>query len=105
ALAALGLPDGTYPWDTRSVTITKGTARLDDGTLAGTTLPLLTGVQNLVQWGICTPEQAIALATSAPRRAIGQPNLAVSQAGSLLRWHFDRSHGEPTLTWHRLAVS
>ncbi len=105
ALAALGLPDGTYPWDTRSVTITNGTARLDTGTLAGTTLPLLTGVQNLVRWGICEPEQAIALATSAPRRAIGHTGIALSQAGTLLRWHYDREKGEPNLTWQRLAVS
>jgi N-acetylglucosamine-6-phosphate deacetylase len=104
ALAALGLPDGTYPWDTRSVTITNGTARLDNGTLAGTTLSLLKGVQNIVRWGICESEQAIALATSAPRRAIGQAGLSLSQPGTLLRWHLDRINGEPHLTWNRLNL-
>ncbi|MFN9942911.1 MAG: N-acetylglucosamine-6-phosphate deacetylase, partial [bacterium] len=49
ALAPLGLPDGIYPWDSRQIEIINGTARLQDGTLAGTTLPLLVGVQNLVK--------------------------------------------------------
>ena len=70
ALAPLGLPDGTYPWDDRLITITNGTARLDDGTLSGTTVPLLDTVNNLVQWQVCEPEQAINLAIAAPRKAI-----------------------------------
>lgn len=114
ALSPLGLPDGIYPWDTRQIEVKNGTARLPDGTLSGTTLPLLVGVQNLVKWGICQIEDAIALATIAPRRAIGllkepskrdrqknnqtSPYLSQS-AHQLLRWHLDES-GE--LTWKRL---
>lgn len=52
ALSPLGLPDGIYPWDTRQIEVKHGTARLPDGTLSGTTLPLLVGAQNLVKWGI-----------------------------------------------------
>ncbi len=70
ALAPIGLTDGIYPWDERQIEVKNGTARLLDGTLAGTTLPLLVGVQNLVRWGICDVENAIALATEAPRRAL-----------------------------------
>ena len=70
ALAPLGLPDGTYPWDKRKMVVEQGTARLQDGTLAGTTHSLLVGVRNLVQWKICPLEQAIALATIATRQAI-----------------------------------
>ena len=44
ALAPLGLPDGVYPWDCREIEVTDGTARLPDGTLCGTTRPLLDGV-------------------------------------------------------------
>jgi N-acetylglucosamine-6-phosphate deacetylase len=51
ALAPIGLVEGVYPWDEREITVTQGTARLADGTLSGTTLPLLVGVQNLVKWG------------------------------------------------------
>ncbi|MEP0792338.1 MULTISPECIES: N-acetylglucosamine-6-phosphate deacetylase [Cyanophyceae] len=115
ALSPLGLPDGIYPWDTRQIEVKNGTARLPDGTLSGTTLPLLVGVQNLVKWG-CQIEDAIALATIAPRRAIGllkepskrdrqknnQPSPYLSQSvNRLLRWHLDES-GE--LTWKRLQL-
>ncbi|MEZ2247685.1 N-acetylglucosamine-6-phosphate deacetylase [Microcoleus sp.] len=108
ALAPLGLPDGVYPWDSRQIEVRKGTAwvRLDyhspleSATLAGTTLPLLGGVQNLVKWGICDVASAIALATESPRNAIGLSGIIGLPATQLLRWHLD----EPTkeLTWHRL---
>jgi N-acetylglucosamine-6-phosphate deacetylase len=91
ALAPIGLPDGVYPWDTRQIEVINGTARLPDGTLSGTTLPLLVGTQNLVKWGICGVEEAIALATDAPRKAIGLPGIAVGQPAQLLRWHLDAS--------------
>jgi len=99
ALSPLGLPDGTYPWDTRQIEVKNGTARLPDGTLSGTTLPLLVGTQNLVKWGICNVEQAIALATIAPRRAIGLPTDYIGQPASLLRWHQSVSG---KLIWQRL---
>jgi len=100
ALAPLGLPDGMYPWDKRQIRVENGTARLPDGTLAGTTLPLLAGVQNLVKWGIRGVPEAIAWATEAPRRAIGLLGLAPARPASLLRWHFDES--TRNLTWQRL---
>ncbi len=100
ALAPIGLSDGMYPWDTRQIEVKNGTARLPDGTLAGTTLPLLVGVQNLVQWGICGVEQAIALATEAPRNAIALPGIAKSQPANLLRWHLDE--GTSQLTWQHI---
>lgn len=93
ALAPIGLPDGIYPWDTRQIEVKNGTARLPDGTLSGTTLPLLVGVENLVRWGSCGVEEAITLATDAPRKAIGLPGLAVGQPAQLLRWHLDESTG------------
>ena len=99
ALSPLGLPDGVYPWDTRQIEVKNGTARLLDGTLSGTTLPLLVGVQNLVKWGICGVEDAIALATTAPRKAIGINEIIGQSASKLLRWKIEPS-GE--LTWQRL---
>ncbi|MCT7948414.1 N-acetylglucosamine-6-phosphate deacetylase [Ancylothrix sp. C2] len=102
ALAPVGLPDGFYPWDTRKIEVKNGTCRLPDGTLAGTTLPLLVGVQNLVKWGICEVEKAIFLATEAPRKALGMPGFSVGRAANLLRWNFEKS-GE-SLSWQRLEV-
>jgi N-acetylglucosamine-6-phosphate deacetylase len=98
ALSPLGLGDGVFPWDDRQIEVKNGTARLASGTLAGTTRPLLVGVQKLLQWGVCSVESAIALVTDAPRRAIGLPLLAVGQPAQLLRWHW----GEKQLTWQRL---
>jgi N-acetylglucosamine-6-phosphate deacetylase len=88
ALSPLGLPDGIYPWDSREIEVKNGTARLADGTLSGTTLPLLVGVQNLVKWGICDVETAISLACEAPRKAINLPGISPNQPANLLRWHF-----------------
>ena len=86
ALSPLGLPDGRYPWDSRTIEVTQGTARLPDGTLSGTTLGLLVGVQNLMKWGLCDLEQAIAMATITPRRAIQCDSSLNSAKGRLLRW-------------------
>ncbi|MFM7364037.1 MAG: N-acetylglucosamine-6-phosphate deacetylase [Cuspidothrix sp.] len=102
ALAPLGLPDGVYPWDTRQIKIINGTARLQDGTLAGTTLPLLVGVQNLLKWGICDVETAINLATNAPRQAMNLPTFAPNQPAHLLSWNWDEVGKE--LRWKRLTM-
>jgi N-acetylglucosamine-6-phosphate deacetylase len=106
ALAPLGLADGVYPWDQRQIEVKQGTARLLDGTLAGTTFPLLTGVQNLVKWGICSVEQAIALATDMPRMAIGLPGWVGQPATQLLHWQVTASaqSNQPHLSWQRLSV-
>lgn len=100
ALAPIGLTDGIYPWDQRQIEVKSGTCKLLDGTLAGTTLPLLAGVENLVKWGICDLGEAIALATVAPRKAIGLPEIP-QQITSCLRWHQDPVTGN--LSWQRLS--
>ncbi|AFY61650.1 N-acetylglucosamine-6-phosphate deacetylase [Synechococcus sp. PCC 6312] len=103
ALAPLGLGDGVYPWDQREITVTNGTARLGDGTLAGTTLPLFKGVQNLVKWGICSPDQAIHLATNAPRQAMGLPGLEVGYPlDRLLAWEYEPESRQ--LSWESLGL-
>ena len=43
ALAPYGLADGEHRWDERVLLVKNGTCRLDDGTLAGVTLPRLEG--------------------------------------------------------------
>ena len=100
ALSPIGLPDGIYPWDDRQIEVSNGVARLANGILSGTTLPLLVGVDNLVKWGICSPKTAIALATESPRKAIGLPGISVGQPANLLRWHWDQETAK--LTWKRL---
>ena len=99
ALSPIGLSDGVYPWDEREITVTEGTARLPDGTLSGTTLPLLVGVENLVKWG-CDIEKAIAMATESPRKAIDLSGLAIGRSANLLRWHWDEARHK--LSWSRI---
>lgn len=107
ALAPLGLEDGTYPWDQRQMVVKQGTARLLDGTLAGTTHSLLVGVRNLVQWKVCPLEQAIALATIATRQAMHwssveqiKPHPYLDQPiHCLLRWTNTPEEG---VRWSRL---
>jgi N-acetylglucosamine-6-phosphate deacetylase len=94
ALAPLGLPDGIYPWDERPIAIKNGTARLPDGTLSGTTIPLLDMVNNLVTWGICEPQTAINLAIVSPRHAL---NLPIGKTATRIAW-YQNSSG--TITWH-----
>ena len=98
ALSPLGLPDGTYPWDTREIEVVNGTARLADGTLSGTTLPLIKGAQNLVDWELCGLEEAIELVTRSPRKAVGLSALAVGSRANLLRWRKEGTR----LSWSRL---
>jgi N-acetylglucosamine-6-phosphate deacetylase len=100
ALAPLGLTDGIYPWDSRQIEVKNGSARLPDGTLSGTTLPLLRGVQNLVRWNICEVGAAIALATTAPRNALGLPGFELGQPIHLLRWQYGSKSQE--ITWQRM---
>jgi N-acetylglucosamine-6-phosphate deacetylase len=112
ALAPLGLPDGTYPWDSREITVTQGTARLADGTLSGTTRSLLVGVKNLVEWGICSVEEGICLATCAPRQAIGElqttssdsrraPQYVGRSIHQLLQWTWSKENN--ALSWKRFS--
>ena len=58
------------------------------------------GVQNLVEWEICEPSKAIALATESPRQAIGLEGLGVGQVANLLRWQINPENKQ--LTWQRL---
>jgi N-acetylglucosamine-6-phosphate deacetylase len=90
ALAPYGLPDGTHRWDERALIVKGGSCRLEDGTLAGVTLPLLEGVRRLASWGV-PPEQAIAAATVTPRRVLGERRSAAEllvgrPLGEALRW-------------------
>jgi N-acetylglucosamine-6-phosphate deacetylase len=102
ALAPIGLLDGIYPWDSREIEVKAGTARLLDGTLSGTTLSLLVGVENLVRWGVCSIDSAIALATEAPRKAINEVGISPGVEANLLRWHWQEETKQ--LSWKRLVL-
>ncbi|MEO1004090.1 MAG: N-acetylglucosamine-6-phosphate deacetylase [Cyanobacteria bacterium J06638_7] len=101
ALGPYGLGEGSHRWDERLLLVSDGSCRLEDGTLAGVTLPLLEGVRRLARWG-APPEQAIAAATVLPRRVLGDLRdgagmLRGMELGQALRW----SHRADGLDWQR----
>ena len=107
ALAPYGLADGQHRWDERVLLVEKGTCRLEDGTLAGVTLPQLEGASRLAAWGQ-RPEASIWAATIAPRAVIA-PEISRDAAhqlvgcslDTLLRWRWD--HNQSRLHWQHAA--
>ena len=102
ALAPYGLSDGSHRWDERTLIVENGSCRLEDGTLAGVTLPLLEGVRRLAAWG-GDADQAIAAATVLPRRLLGlrtplEQHLIGTPLSHSLRWSTTPSG----LHWQRL---
>jgi N-acetylglucosamine-6-phosphate deacetylase len=103
ALAPYGLADGLHRWDERTLVVKNGSCRLEDGTLAGVTLPLLEGALRLARWS-GRPERAIAAATVLPRRVLGEKRpleqlLVGRPLAECLRW----SQGAGELRWQRAA--
>ena len=90
ALAPYGLADGEHRWDERVLLVNNGTCRLEDGTLAGVTLPQLEGVKRLALWSGAS-SAAIWSATVAPRHVMGMadnvPDALIGEPLTrLLRW-------------------
>ncbi|MBI5876627.1 MAG: N-acetylglucosamine-6-phosphate deacetylase [Chloroflexi bacterium] len=71
AMAAAGMPPGEYPLGDRTVTVTATSARLPDGTLAGSILTMDQAVRNLVTWGACLLADALTMASTTPARLLG----------------------------------
>ena len=97
ALAPYGLSTNKHTWDERELYIREGTCHLNDGTLAGTTLPLLEGCKRLASWST-----AIWAATMAPRQVLKgkstiQDQLLGKPLNQLLRWKSNSKEGD--LTW------
>lgn len=74
AIAAAARPDGTYALGDRSVTVTDGLARLEDGTIAGSVLTMDGAVRAMLEHGADLAE-AVAAATTTPTRVLGRPDL------------------------------
>jgi N-acetylglucosamine-6-phosphate deacetylase len=108
ALAPYGLADGEHRWDQRVLIVDQGTCRLEDGTLAGVSLPLLEGVRRLAQWGV-RPERAIAAATVLPRQVLGDGRPVAEMLVGLplaesLRWQQTGTGASAALSWRRASL-
>lgn len=65
-MMAGGMPDGDYVLGEFPVVVKDGTARMQEGNLAGSILQLKEGVKNVVDWNIATPEQAVMMGSLVP---------------------------------------
>lgn len=71
AMAALGTSPGVYQLGNSQVTVDATTARLADGTLAGSILSLDAAVRNLIAYTGCTLAEALATVTTTPAALLG----------------------------------
>lgn len=71
AMAALGMPPGQYTIGDQVVIVTEIDARLADGTLAGSILPLDAALRNLMAFTGCSLEEALPTLTTTPARLLG----------------------------------
>ena len=71
AVRACGMPEGTYKLYGYDILVREGAARLNDGTLAGSTLTMQRAVQNMVELAGLPLEMVLPLATEVPARLVG----------------------------------
>ena len=74
ASSAAGAGDGVVTVGGFTLSVVDGVPRLPDGTLAGSTVPLIGQVRLLVERG-CPVDRAVNLASRAPARFYGLPGL------------------------------
>jgi N-acetylglucosamine-6-phosphate deacetylase len=89
AISAAGAPAGTYALAGMTVVSDGTSARLADGTLAGSTLTMDRAVRNMVALAGARIEDALAMASTVPAALIGLSDsgrLAVNQRADLVLW-------------------
>lgn len=81
AMAALGMPTGTYQLGDFAVTVDATSARLSDGRLAGSILNMDAALRNLIQFTGCSLAEALATMTTVPARVLGLTDRGALAAG------------------------
>jgi N-acetylglucosamine-6-phosphate deacetylase len=82
AIAAAGAGDGAYTLAGVDFEVEDGVARSADRVLAGSTVPMIEAVRNLVRLG-ASVEAALGAASEIPARVAGRPDLGTLVPGSL----------------------
>ncbi|MBC1482813.1 N-acetylglucosamine-6-phosphate deacetylase [Listeria sp. FSL L7-1485] len=80
ALQAMGVGDGTYIFGGHQVTVKEGIARLEDGTLASSTVTMNKSLRLSTEFGI-NLQDSIQMATSTPATILGMENLGQIEEG------------------------
>jgi len=81
-MAAAGMPPGTFTLGGRPVHVDETSARLDDGTLAGSILTLDQAVRNVSAWCDLGPATALLMATEVPADLLGFPHIGRLAVGA-----------------------
>jgi N-acetylglucosamine-6-phosphate deacetylase len=71
AMAALGMGDGHYQLSGQAVTVDAESARLADGTLAGSVVPLDAALRTIVSAAGCSVAAAVRMASQTPAEVLG----------------------------------
>ncbi|MBI5032217.1 MAG: N-acetylglucosamine-6-phosphate deacetylase [Chloroflexi bacterium] len=74
AMAAMGMEAGRYKLADREVIVDANSARLEDGTLAGSILQMDAAIRNMIDYTGCSLADAIAMASTTPARVLGLAN-------------------------------
>jgi N-acetylglucosamine-6-phosphate deacetylase len=74
AMGAMGMPPGKYEFTDLEITVDSSSARLSDGTLAGSILTMDRSLQNMISWLQLKLEDVIPSLTSTPASLLGVPN-------------------------------
>ncbi len=82
AMAALGMPPGSYRLGGYDVTVDETSARLADGTLAGSVLTQAQALKNIMRWCGARLEEVIPALTSTPAALLGLPGKGVLALGA-----------------------
>lgn len=83
ASAALGMPAGSYQLGNNEILVDGISARLADGTLAGSILTPLKALQNLQSFTKCSFQEALACLTTNPARVLGLRDRGVIRPGAV----------------------
>jgi N-acetylglucosamine-6-phosphate deacetylase len=71
AMAAMGMPPGTYNIGDQRVIVDKTSARLENGTLAGSILRMDQAIRNMIQFSGCSLAEAVRMASTTPAEVLG----------------------------------
>ncbi|EHL15490.1 N-acetylglucosamine-6-phosphate deacetylase [Peptoanaerobacter stomatis] len=69
-MMAGGMPEGDYKLGDFDVKVENGTARIQNGSLAGSILRLDNAVKNIVKWGLASPFDAVKMASLIPAKSV-----------------------------------
>lgn len=92
AMMAMGMEPGRYTLGDRAVIVDATSARLADGTLAGSILQMDAAIRNVIEYTGCSLADAIAMASTTPARLLGLQNKGrIAEDGDADLVIFDKS--------------